>query len=82
MDPSPPAHVNFRFWGQKLRQTEFPGTPVWQGILSPGDAPITGCARLASPGRPRCGGVFFFQDERVQIITHVRPGKKPATHRG
>ena len=25
---------------------------------------------------------FFSQDERVQIITHVRPGKKPVTHRG
>ena len=22
-------------------------------------------------------GVFVFQDERVQTITHVRPGKKP-----
>ena len=30
---------------------------------------------------PTCGG-FFFQDERVQITTHVRPRKKTATHRG
>ena len=29
---------------------------------------------------PSCG--FFLQDERVQIITHVRPGNKTATHRG
>ena len=33
-----------------------------------------GCVRLDSLCRPRCG-VFFFQDERVQIITHVRPRK-------
>ena len=27
--------------------------------------------------------MVFFQDKRVQIITHVRPGKKKnATHRG
>ena len=28
------------------------------------------------PGSTPVCGVFFFQDERVQIITHVRPGKK------
>ena len=28
------------------------------------------------PGATPVCGVFFFQDERVQIITHVRPGKK------
>ena len=37
---------------------------------------------LASLGRPRVCGGFFFQDERVQIITHVRPGKKTTTHWG
>ena len=42
-------------------------------------APIYGCVRLASLGRPRCGG-FFLQDERVQIIK--KNGKKTATHRG
>ena len=41
-----------------------------------------GCVRLASLGRPRCVTFSFSQDERVQIITHVRPGKKNATHRG
>ena len=41
-----------------------------------------GCVRLASPGRPRCMACFFFQNERMQIITHVCPGKKNATHRG
>ena len=41
-----------------------------------------GCIRLASLGRPRCVVRFFFQDERVQIITHIRPRKKNATHRG
>ena len=40
-----------------------------------------GCVRLASPGRHRCVAGFF-QDERVQIITHVRPGKKTPPHTG
>ena len=38
---------------------------------------LIGCVRLAPLGQPRCVAVFVFQDERVQIITHVRPGKKP-----
>ena len=37
------------------------------------------CVRLASLGRPRCVAVFF-QDERVQIITHVRPPKLSMVH--
>ena len=31
---------------------------------------------ISFPGSTPVCGVFFFQDERVQIITHVRPGKK------
>ena len=41
-----------------------------------------GCFRLAYLGRPRCVAVFFSQDERVQIITHVRPRKKKTPHTG
>ena len=37
---------------------------------------------ISFPGSTPMCGVFFFQDERVQIITHVRPGKKTATYRG
>ena len=38
---------------------------------------------ISFPGSTPACGVFFFQDERVQIITHVCPGKKKtATHRG
>ena len=32
------------------------------------------------PGPTPSCGVFLFQDERVQIITHVRPGKKKTPH--
>ena len=31
---------------------------------------------FSCPGSTPVCGVFFFQDERVQIITHVRPEKK------
>ena len=34
-----------------------------------------------SGSTPVCD-VFFFQYERVQIITHVRPGKKQPPHTG
>ena len=34
------------------------------------------------PGSTPVSGGFFAQDERVQIITHVRPRKKTAIHRG
>ena len=37
---------------------------------------------ISFPGSTPACGVFFFQDERVQIITHIRPGEKIATHRG
>ena len=37
---------------------------------------------FSSPGSTPVCGVFFFQDKRVQIITHVRPGKKTPPHTG
>ena len=36
---------------------------------------------ISFPGSTLVCGVFFFQDERVQIDTQVRPGKKNVTHR-
>ena len=37
---------------------------------------------ISFPGSTPVCGVFFFQDERVQIISHVRPGKKNRQHTG
>ena len=37
---------------------------------------------ISFPGSTPVCGVFFFQDERVQIITHVRPEKKKMPHTG
>ena len=34
------------------------------------------------PGSTPVCGVFFFQNERERIITHVRPGNKKAPHTG
>ena len=34
------------------------------------------------PGSTQVCDGFFSQDERVQIIIHVRPGKKTTSHRG
>ena len=34
------------------------------------------------PGSTPVYGVFFFQEERVQIITHVHPRKKKTSHTG
>ena len=37
---------------------------------------------ISLPGSTPVCCIFFFQDERVQIITQVRPGKKNPPHTG
>ena len=66
------AQVTLQFWEIKLRKTKQKNKferILWvRSISFPGSTPVC--------------GVFFFQDERVQIITHVRPGEKKPPHTG
>ena len=63
---------------QHCSRDVYHNTNPWQFHLKP----LYGVRSFSFPGSTPVCGVFFFQDERVQIITHVRPGKKTATHRG
>ena len=67
---------NVKSWPCPL-QDEIPGLPKHHWMVSINL--LLDCLWVCSISFPRSTpvcGVFFFQDERVQIITHVRSGKE------